>query len=222
MHLKQIIIIVRLIPPILYYNPYLTGKSVEINVGTGSHDIYDVVSKSFLQSGITGTSTITIPANSAVLAVITPSGGTQSYDLDKFLIDGVVVDYHSGKFTGNYPPRIQSLSAESDTVVTGDTLSVYATAVDRDKDSLSYNWNSSKGTILGSGSTVSWIIPQTAGVYKIICSVSDGHGNQVETADTITAVKVINKLPVIQSYHRFTEEIGSRLDFRSYLLGNGS
>ncbi len=186
-------------PTYLYYNPYSTDKSVEVDVGGGEHDIYDAVSKSFLQTGITGTSAITIPANSAVLAVITPSGGTQSYDLDKFLINGVAVDYHSGKFAGNYPPRIKSLSSKTDTAITGDTLSIYATATDQDNDTLSYIWSSSGGAVLGNGPTVKWIVPPSAGSYVINCTVSDGQGNQVKAADTVTAVESINILPVIQN-----------------------
>ena len=204
-------------PTYLYYNPYSTEKSVEVDVGSGQHDIYDAVSKNFLQTGATGTSAITIPANSAVLAVITPSGGTQSYDLDKFLINGVVVDYHSGKFVGNYPPRMKSLSTKTDTAITGDTLYVYATATDPDNDTISYNWSSSQGAILGNGPTVKWVAPVSEGIYIINCTVSDGQGNLVDATDTVTVVKSINMLPVIQNLSASPRKLnlGSTSNFTS-------
>ncbi len=184
-------------PTYLYYNPYDSAKTVIVDVGNSSSDIYDAVSKTFLQHGVNGSTTISIPANSAVLAVITPAGGAQTYDLDKFLIDGVVVDFHSGTFTSNYPPRIKSLSTINDTVVTKDSVRFYCTAVDQDGDSLSYNWSSSKGTIIGSGANITWLAPDTEGYYSIKCIVADNSGGNVSATDTILVVKRINQIPVI-------------------------
>jgi hypothetical protein len=184
-------------PTYLYFNPYDSAKTVVVNVGNSSGDIYDVVSKTFLQQGVNGSTTITIPANAAVLAVIAPSGGTQTYDLDKFLVNNVVVDYHSGKFTGNYPPRIKSFSAVKDTILTKDSVKIYCTAIDQDGDPLNYNWSSAKGTIIGTGSSVTWTAPDSAGRYVINCSVSDNNANQVAASDTILVMKYINQNPVI-------------------------
>ena len=184
-------------PTYLYFNPYDSAKTVNINAGNSSTDIYDVVSKAFLQKSVTGQTVITIPANSAVLAVLAPAGGTQSFDQDKFLINNVVVDYHSGKYTSNYPPRIKSLSSVSDTVLTKDSVKVYCTAVDQDGDQLSYNWRSSGGMLIRAGSSVTWAAPDSTGKFTVSCTVSDNNGNQVSAADTLLVVKHINQTPVI-------------------------
>ena len=183
-------------PTYLYYNPFPSAKSVEINTGTGNHDVYDVVSKTFLLKNISGVSNINIPSNSAVVAVIVPAGGSQTYDLDKFLIDGVVVDYHSGNVVSNYPPRIKSLSTKSNLILIGDSSYFYCTAVDRDSDSLKYNWSSSAGNLSANTSTANWIAPLQEGTYTISCTVSDGK-SEVSSTDTVTVVKKINQPPAI-------------------------
>ncbi len=184
-------------PTYLYYNPYNTAQSVQIDLGIGTHDVYDVVSKTFLIRASSGITSITIPANSSILAVITPSGGTQNYVLDKFLINGVIVDYHSGRSVANYLPRIKSLSSTDSVVTMKDSIQVYCTAVDEDNDQLSYKWTSSGGIILGSGSQVTWISPDSEGLFEITCIVSDSAGAQTQFTDTVRTVKRINQVPVI-------------------------
>ncbi len=84
-------------PTFLYFNPHAEAKGVELDVGEGTQDLYDAVSNRFLRRGVTGTATLTIPADGAVLLVIAPAGGTLTCDGRKTLIDGVVIDYNNGR-----------------------------------------------------------------------------------------------------------------------------
>ncbi len=195
-------------PTYLYYNPYDSSKTVQIDVGAGSHDIYDVITKQFISTSVSNVTSFEIPANSAVVLVITPAGGTQSYNEDKFLINGVVVDFHSGHFTGNYPPRIKDLASVKDTVLVGDTTMMYCTAVDVDGDSLSYDWQNTGGSIFGSGSNIKWIAPDSSGRFAIQSTVTDEIGNSTKTSDTITVVKIINHPPVIEGFKATPRKIG--------------
>ena len=54
----------------MFYNPYSEEKFVNINVGNEIHDIYDAVSNSIMQTGVSGETTINIPADAAIIAVI--------------------------------------------------------------------------------------------------------------------------------------------------------
>jgi hypothetical protein len=182
-------------PTYLYYNPYSSDKLVQIDLGSGTQDVYDVVSKNFLIKGASGVISITVPANTAVLAVITPNGGAQTFNTNKLLINGVVVDYHSGSTA--YPPRIKCLSATESTTVFKDSVKFYCTAAASAGDQLSYKWNASNGNIIGSGSSVIWIAPAVAGSYIISCTVKDSSGAQATASDTITVVKSIIQPPVI-------------------------
>ncbi len=172
---------------------------VDFYVGNGLSDIYDAVSSTFIKRGVTGTTTITIPSDEAVVAVITPSGGTITYTLDKMLIDEVVVDYRSGQVVPNYPPRIKSLAADQIIILLGDDSNIYCTAEDRDDDSLSYSWFTSSGTINGSGANVIWNAPNLEGSYAIICNVEDDYGNQVSDTINIEVVEYINNDPIINN-----------------------
>ena len=89
---------------------------VEINLPEGSFDIYDAVSNSPIDYGSTGLASINIPADNAVLAVFIPAGKTISYDLNKAMVDSIVIDYNAGQSVDNYPPRIKSLASAEEKI----------------------------------------------------------------------------------------------------------
>jgi hypothetical protein len=184
-------------PTYLYYNPYSVDKIVQLNLGAGSHDIYDAVSNSFILTGVSGQTSLSVPADNSMLAVIAPAGGTITYDLDKMLVDGIIVDYLSGQPVTNYPPRIKSLSPEKTNAFIGETIAIFCTAVDKDNDPINYSWNSSGGTIIGSSAQINWTAPMTAGNYDISCTVNDGNGGLDSTV--IEIVVTDNRAPSITS-----------------------
>ena len=98
----------------LYYNAYDTPKDVAIdldplvtNTKTGRADLYDAVSNRFLARDIHGKATFTVPADGAVLLVVTGPDGNITYDGRKTLIDGIVVDYNNGRVP--LPPPLPRL-----------------------------------------------------------------------------------------------------------------
>ena len=186
-------------PTYLYFNPFNKNKIVDLYVGNSLSDIYDAVSNTFLKIGVSGMTAITIPPDEAVVAVITPSGGTITYTLDKMMIDEVVIDYRSGQVVPNYPPRIKSLAADQIIILLGGNSNIYCTAEDRDDDPLSYSWFTSSGTINGSGANVIWNAPNLEGSYAIVCTVEDDYGNQVSDTIYIEVVEYINNDPIINS-----------------------
>lgn len=184
-------------PTFLYYNPYLTEKSILINVGNEAHDIYDAVSNTVIKSAVIGETSIIIPADAAVIAVIIPSGSTFAYDNEKALVNNVVIDFHSGQSVTNHSPRIKSLSAVKQIVTLGDSTKIYCSAVDVDNDPINYEWSASGGSIAGSGSIVTWSPPSTCGKFSIKCKVSDNNGGVVSDSILIDAMEFINTAPII-------------------------
>ncbi|MBC7188290.1 MAG: T9SS type A sorting domain-containing protein, partial [Calditrichaeota bacterium] len=148
---------------------------------------------------VSGSSPVVIPPNSAILLVLAPAGGTVTYELDRMLIDGVVVDYRSGQPVANYPPRIKSLDAAKLLVVFGEAVDVYCTAVDRDGGSLTYYWTATGGTLQGTGSKVAWVAPSAAGEYAISCRVVDAAGAEDSSSVRLQVVAFINHAPQIRS-----------------------
>ena len=185
-------------PTYLYFNPYDQTQIVNVDAGSDQKDFYDAVTNTFMQTSITGKTQINIPANSAIVLVILPSGSNISYELNKTLANGIVIDYNSGKTINNYPPRIKSLAAEKYLLQLGDSTNIYCTATDPDSNQINYSWSSDHGTISGDGEFISWIAPDTEGLYTITCNVSDGNGGETLDSVKIEVVKVINSLPVIK------------------------
>ncbi len=184
-------------PSFLYYNPYDSSETVTIDVGIGLHDVYDAANHQFVLTGVSDLQGVSIPGNSASLLVITPSGGEVTYQLDKMLVNGITVDYHSGYPVTNHPPRIKALAPDRSTVLRGDTVTVYCTAVDNDSDSLSYSWGVDGGSQIGTGSQIRWAAPSVTGTDTLRCIVGDGKGGFDTASFSILVVSMLNQPPQI-------------------------
>lgn len=80
-------------PTFLYYNPYSDNKTVEIDVGTSSIDLYDATTNTFLRTKVSGLTSFNLPADTAAVIILVPSDGTLSYDGNKTLLNGIIIDY---------------------------------------------------------------------------------------------------------------------------------
>jgi hypothetical protein len=80
-------------PSFLYYNPWNEERVLDLDVGTNSTDVYELVLHQQLYSGVRGRVKITVSADSARVVVLVPSGGQKSIENRKLMINGVVVDY---------------------------------------------------------------------------------------------------------------------------------
>ncbi len=80
-------------PTYLVYNPYPAETKIQMDVGPQARDLYDAVRHRFVMKSVQGRVVIPIPADSAVVVVLAPAGGSVSRDQRKLLVNGVVVDY---------------------------------------------------------------------------------------------------------------------------------
>lgn len=185
-------------PSYLYYNPFASSTSVTIDVGTSPVDIYDVISETFLATA-TGVTQIEIPADGVISIVLAPANGDITYDKNKMLINGVVVDYLQTTTPYNYPPRIQAFAAINTTVEKNDTITLYGKAIDQETKDLIYTFFLPNDTISGEEETIEWIVPNETGVYNIILTVEDENQQFDTSFMTIIVVDVINLAPEIIS-----------------------
>jgi hypothetical protein len=163
-------------PSFLFYNPDTIPRVVQVSVGSGTHDVYDAATKQFLLRGVSGTAGLTVSPLHAVVAVLVPSEGVISYDEEKMLVNGVVVDFHSGKIPPNHRPRIRGIGAAPASVPPGETTQLYCTSTDRDGEALRHDWFPRGGTLSGTGPVVTWTSPPGRGTFVITCRISDGKG----------------------------------------------
>lgn len=186
-------------PSFLIYNPYNINKDVFVDAGPNSSDIYDAVSHSLIARNVTGPTSFTIPADNAIIAVIIPAGSILNFELDKTLANGTVIDYKNGLSVKNYPPRIKSLSSAKINITLNDSTNIYCTAMDREGQQLDYQWKTSGGNIVGSGPTLKWKPPSSAGVYSLSVIVTDPYGEKDSALINITVSEFINYPPVINN-----------------------
>lgn len=186
-------------PTFMLFNPYNINKTVTINIGTENVDIYEALSESFMLENVSGDVELTIPADEAIVVSFTPVGGTISYDKNKMLIDGVIVDYMQTVNDFNFSPRIQALAAANYEIEAGDTTQVFGKAFDKDSDNLIYNWQASAGEFYEDGNSRYWIAPGAVGDYEITLLVEDESNNQASKNIVINVVPEINNAPEILS-----------------------
>jgi len=185
-------------PSYLYYNPYNEAKTVTIDVGSEIVDLYDAVADQFIVLNVSGQTPLIVSDDDALLLVLVPAGRSITYDEEKMLVNGVVIDYNSDNVVSNHSPRIKALDADSTTILFNQSIDIYCTADDRDLDNLSYCWAINGETVDCDSSILFWSAPAADSVFTIQCSVSDGIALPVSDSIMIVVIKAINHAPVIE------------------------
>ena len=133
-----------------------------------------------------------------------------------------------GGCASNQLPVISNLAVNSEgEIVPGVSYQIECTASDPDGDELSYTWVADGGDIVGTGSTVSWTVPEALGAYTITVRVTDGRDGEA-TAQLIISVAAPNHPPTIENLivtaeHRYLKEttVGFTTPERAYKVLQG-
>jgi len=99
--------------------------------------------------------------------------------------------------TGNQPPVISSLVAQSQQLYPSGSTEIQCIAQDADGDKLDFKWACTGGNFSGAGPTIIWKAPPNYGVYTITVTVEDGKGGSMQASLPITVGA--NQSPVISS-----------------------
>jgi len=92
----------------------------------------------------------------------------------------------------NEPPVIESITANPDSVTTGQATTLTVSASDPDGDELTYTWSKTSGTLSSiHGSTVTWTAPATTGSYSITVKAEDPGDMSDEASKTIKVYQSI-------------------------------
>lgn len=102
-------------PSYLYYNPHTATATVTIDAGPTPTDLYDTVSKTFLATGVSGSSVFYVPADSAAAVVLTPSGLPPTFAGKMTLVNSVAIDYHNDRTPSAFAPALP-FAADADTI----------------------------------------------------------------------------------------------------------
>jgi len=184
-------------PTYLFYNPYSTAQTIQFDAGSLPADVYESLSETFIQKNVSGTINLSIPANQAILVTVCPAGGAISYEKNKMLVNGVVVDFDQHTQAYTYAPRIKALVADKNPIEVGDSTTIFATVEDVDSGQFTYEWSTSNGMISGSGASIAFFSLTGLGNVEIRLIASDSEGNRDTAILQITVVAEINETPQI-------------------------
>lgn len=184
-------------PSFLFYNPYPQVRQVSWDVGSRPVDIYEATNNEFIQRGVTGTISLTIPPDAALLTVLIPAERNASYQAGKLMVDGIVIDYSANGAGYDHQPRIRALAAMAADVLAGDTVRIYCTATDYERGRLYYTWYEGSKQLPDSLPLLEWIAPPADSLFTIYCACSDGINPAVRDSVQIKVHSTINQIPQI-------------------------
>lgn len=96
----------------------------------------------------------------------------------------------------NNPPVVASVMINPASVNAGATTNIAVTATDLDNDPLTYAYQVNGGAVNGTGPSVQWIAPSTAGAYSVTVTVSDGQGGTAIGTGALTVTQVATSTKV--------------------------
>jgi hypothetical protein len=80
-------------PTFLYFNPYDEAREVCLDAGREPCDVYDAAAHRFLVTGAAGKTSLTIPADCAIVAVLVPSGKPHTREGHQLRCGAAAIDY---------------------------------------------------------------------------------------------------------------------------------
>jgi len=157
-------------PTYLFYNPYSVDKTVTINIISGSCDVYNSITRTFILNNVSGNTSFSIPADGVVVAVLIPTGSTITYSGNKTLANNVVIDFRTKEQFVNVL-RIKSIASDKSLLLSSDSANIYCTLDNMKSDVVNYKWSCNGGNIInGTANPVKWNAPAIPGKYSVICT----------------------------------------------------
>lgn len=100
----------------------------------------------------------------------------------------------------NHPPVIERVDVDPTEVDPGGSSNITVIASDPDNDEIFYDYTPTGGQIIGTGPSVVWVAPNSAGEYQITISVNDGELTDETKIKITVEVGPDNKPPDIESF----------------------
>lgn len=191
-------------PTCLIYNPFPNTQTIQFAAGDTPSDIYEALTESFIQQNVSGTVNLSIPANQAVLITVCPAGGAISYERNRLMVNGIVVDFNQHAQPYTVGPRIKALAAAKSPLQVNDVSALYGTVEDPDSGTITYEWSASSGQLSGAGANVSYTAPAQTGIIQLRLVASDPDGNRDTAWLDLEIVAEINQAPQILEVQKNT------------------
>jgi len=169
-------------------NPMITEEETQVFTVSASDPDYDQLTISWYLNG----SLVTTGDSYTFVADYNSAGW---YEVKVVVSDGELSVNHIWILSVadvNRVPIVISITANPTTVNTGGTATITVDASDEDTgDVLTYVYSCTGGTISGTGNTVTWTAPNTAGDYTITVYVNDGMVNSNSKSVDVTVTSAV-------------------------------
>lgn len=187
-------------PSYLFFNPFTASHTVEMDLPTGSWNIYNATENKVITTHVSNSTTISLAADEGTIIVLVPSDKTIEYVGQKSLAGGIVIDYNNGKVLDSKLPRLKTIVAEDTLVAFGAKTTIYCTVDQKPEQTLQYQWFID-GVL--SASEIKDSLVFTAGNIEkqtvVKCTVSEINGWKDSAQVIITTIKKIPVAPQINS-----------------------
>ena len=208
----------------VYFNPTSTSKQVNLNLPTGTFGIYEALTESILNSSVSGSFQLSIPADEARLIRLYTAGIVPQASNGKLYAGTDILDYH---YQYNYAQklRIKALSVSQNPLVINSVFTAYCdTGNIAQGQSVQFEWYLNNTLIAGqSNLKAQFTAPDTVCQLILTCKISS-NGQTAQDTLHIHVVGHIATAPVvngIQSLQKYTATGGENTFTANSLPGPG-
>ncbi|MDD3079748.1 MAG: T9SS type A sorting domain-containing protein [Paludibacter sp.] len=188
-------------PTYLYYNPYSSSQSVQIDLRTAAnYDLYDAISEMVIKTDVSGTVNFSLNAGSTRIIVVIPSGKSkQTVGHIRKIYEGGVIDYHYG-YNYDSPLRIKAFTSDTTRAVSPNVIT-FKCLTENNQGTTTYNWYQNE-TLISTTTldSLKWTAPSTSGVYTFKCKVTNNNKTVTSNEINITVAPEGEIVPIINSF----------------------
>lgn len=173
----------------LYFNPLSTNCTVSCPLPAGNYDLYNILTDDYVARNASGSASIEIAPNEAVMVALIPAGSELTVDNNRLYADGLVVDYN---YQYNYDKTMQinALATDKTIVTPGETVTARLHVRNIPTGaSVICDWSVNGEPLSGTNSapTARWTAAGQPGIYTIAVKAY-AHGESVEDSVTVEVV----------------------------------
>jgi len=185
------------LPSFLYFNPLQSSQQVQVNLPPGMFGVYDAITETVLQTSVSGSFSLPIPAGEARLIRLFPQGLEPEQRDGRLYIGEDVLDYH---YEYNYSKnlRIKSISTDQNPLIINSEFMAFCEPGNIDPEvQVQYEWFLDDLLIEGQNQSPALLTaPPAPGPLILKCRIS-ANGQVAEDTLQLQVVEYIPVPPVV-------------------------
>ncbi|MBK6964982.1 MAG: T9SS type A sorting domain-containing protein [Bacteroidales bacterium] len=180
-------------PSWLYFNPATVSKQVSVTLPPGTFGVYETLTETIIQSSVSGSFQLTIPASEARLIRLFTAGLVPQSNNGRLMVGDNVLDYHY-QYDYSENLRIKALSTEQNPLIINATFTAFCEPGNiNNGDPVQFEWFIDDVPIAGQNlSQAVLTAPANPAEIVLKCRVT-ANG---QTAEDTLHLQVVDRIPV--------------------------